>query len=97
MLPVCFFCPQSAVSHLKKITERGPWTQDMREAHNRVVAGDYGGALLLYSRLAEVPLYIDAFPLIFFASVVCILGRLALRVTGQDKRFRCNAYQLCCV
>lgn len=45
---------KSAVSYLKKVVERGPWMQGMREALDLFVAGDNVGALVRYSRLAEV-------------------------------------------
>lgn len=47
-------CFQQAVRYLKKVVERGPWMRDMREGMSHAVAGDYRGALALYSRLAEV-------------------------------------------
>lgn len=47
---------QQAVRLLKKVTERGPWMRDMRRAVDRVAAGDNEGALVLYTRLAEVTL-----------------------------------------
>ena len=45
---------QSAVNLMKNVVERGPWMENMRAALRRATAGDYGGALVLYSRLAEV-------------------------------------------
>lgn len=39
---------------MKVAVERGPWMEAMRTALHRATAGDYGGALVLYSRLAEV-------------------------------------------
>ncbi|CAN0413296.1 unnamed protein product, partial [Hapterophycus canaliculatus] len=39
---------------MKNVVERGPWMENMRGALRRATSGDYGGALVLYSRLAEV-------------------------------------------
>eukprot|EP00752_Nemacystus_decipiens_P006865 g6166.t1 len=44
----------SAVKLMKNVVERGPWMENMRAALRRATAGDYGGALVLYSRLAEI-------------------------------------------
>eukprot|EP00903_Cladosiphon_okamuranus_P006906 g6721.t1 len=44
----------SAVNLMKNVVERGPWMENMRTALRRATAGDYGGALVLYSRLAEI-------------------------------------------
>ncbi|CAN0310521.1 unnamed protein product, partial [Ectocarpus fasciculatus] len=45
---------QSAVNLFKNVVERGPWMDNMQAALRRATAGDYGGALVLYSRLAEI-------------------------------------------
>ncbi|CAM9670953.1 unnamed protein product, partial [Sphacelaria rigidula] len=45
---------QFAVQFLKMVVEKGPWMRGMQEALNRYVEGDHGGALVLYSRLAEI-------------------------------------------
>lgn len=42
---------------MKNVVERGPWMENMRAALRRATAGDYEGALVLYSRLAEVHTY----------------------------------------
>lgn len=39
---------------MRNVVERGPWMESMRKALRLATAGDYGGALVLYSRLAEV-------------------------------------------
>ncbi|CAM9519908.1 unnamed protein product [Pylaiella littoralis] len=44
---------QSAVGLMRNVVERGPWMESMRKALRLATAGDYGGALVLYSRLAE--------------------------------------------
>lgn len=43
-----------AVNYLKEVVERGPWMEGMRSGLNMALDGDYAGALVHYSRLAEV-------------------------------------------
>lgn len=43
-----------AVKYLKDVVERGPWMEGMRSGLNMALDGDYAGALVHYSRLAEV-------------------------------------------
>lgn len=45
---------KSAVSLMKTVVEKGPWMEAMGEGMRRATAGDFEGALVLYSRLAEV-------------------------------------------
>ena len=45
---------QRAVMHLKSVVEKGPWMGGLRSGLKLALQGDYGGALVHYSRLAEV-------------------------------------------